>query len=101
MIDLVCPECGDEMEIDPADLEGAESIGCEACDAEIAFTMVGGIPVLGEVLEPGVDICDDCNELIADCICTGDVDTCDECGELIDDCTCPDDETGIEIGGEA
>lgn len=53
MIDMVCPECGDECEIDETELSGAESIECEECGAEFAYTMKDGALVLGEVLTPG------------------------------------------------
>lgn len=59
MIDMICPECGDECEIDETELSGAESIECEDCGAEFAYTMKDGALVLGEVLKEGEDFEDD------------------------------------------
>ncbi len=50
MIDMVCPYCEDECEIDPAELEDAECVECDGCGTEFAFTYVGGVFALGEEL---------------------------------------------------
>ncbi len=51
MIDMVCPECGEDNEIDPADLLDSDCVTCEECETDFEFTYEGGKFVLGEALE--------------------------------------------------
>ncbi len=84
MMDLLCPICQEETELDPVELEGAEVIECEECGGEFPFTLVDGKILLGPEVDgwTGEEVEDetppDPNEI------------CGECGEHIDACQCED-----------
>lgn len=92
MIDLICPICKDETEVDPAELAGVDVIECEECGAEFPFTLVDGALVLGPEVDgwtPSADdeeeVCDDCNLPIEECECDGEEDDDDEEIEIEDE----------------
>lgn len=66
LIDLTCPECGEETEIDTAELEDCATIGCPECEAEFPFELTGNTLILGTALDEEEDSDDDAGILIGE-----------------------------------